>query len=335
MTTATTERAHRYQRWEGELSKGRWTWLVIVVTGIRLALRERRTRALVITTLVTVLGSCVVLYVLSLLEVLAGTEQGRAIQEFVRGFLQVDVRAVSQVEGLREILWGTLFLVLIKVEMFLVLLIVSLVGPRLIANDLKHQALPIYFAKPVTPLTYVCGKWLVVAAFIAVVTLVPNLVSLIIGTLITGGLHTWGQLLNLGVDLVLTGVLLCAVAGAIVLALSSMSSDSRYVTVAWLAVCLLPVFGQAIVDESLPFELTTGWLGCISLRDNVLTITDWLFGLRQALEASALPSESFANALVKPVKPLYAAVVLAAWTAGAIFVAYWRVVKFSRSAANV
>jgi ABC-type transport system involved in multi-copper enzyme maturation permease subunit len=335
MTTTPTSRAHHYQRWEGELSKGRLTWLAIVVTGVRLALKEKKTRALVMTIALVVLGNCIILYVLSLLEVLAGTEQARAIREFVRGFLQVDISGVSRIEEFREILWRTLFLLVIKVEMFWVLLVVARVGPGLIANDLKHRALPIYFAKPVTPLTYVAGKWLVVAAFIAMVTLIPNLVSLIIGALITGGLHTWGQLLGLGLDLLLSGATLCVVGGAIVLALSSMSSDYRYVTVAWLAICLLPVFGQAILNEALPAESTTGWLGCVSLRDNVLTVTDWLCGLRQAWEASALPAESFSNALMKPVKPICAAVVLAGWTAGAILIAYRRVVTFSRSAANV
>ena len=62
------------------MNKGRLTWLAIVVTGIRLALKEKKTRALVMTIALVVLGNCIILYVLSLLEVLAGTEQARAIR---------------------------------------------------------------------------------------------------------------------------------------------------------------------------------------------------------------------------------------------------------------
>lgn len=335
MTVAATDAAHRYQRWKGNLNKGRWTWLTIVLTGLRLALKGLKTRALLMAVSVVVLGGCIVLYVLSLLEVLAGTQQAEAIAEFVRGFLRVDISGAARIGEFREILWGALFLVMIRIEMIWVLLIVSVVGPGLIAQDIKHRALPIYFAKPVTPLTYLAGKWMVVAAFIAVVTLLANLVTLIIGTVITGGLHTWGQSLALGLHLVVSGVLVCIVGGAIILAISSLSSDHRYVTVAWLAVCLLPAVGQSIIDRVLPPASTTGWLGCLSLRDNILTVTDWLFGLRQALEASTLPADAFNNALLKPVKPAYAAIVLAMWTAAAIFVAYRRVVAFSRSAANV
>jgi len=335
MTVAATDATHRYQRWSGSLNKGRWTWLAIVLTGLRLALKGFKTRAVLMTVSVVVLGGCIVLYVLSLLEVLAGTQEAEEIAGFVRVFLQLDIRGVSRIAEFRGILWGALFLVMIRIEMFWVLLIVSMVGPGLIAQDIKHRALPIYFAKPVTPWTYLVGKWMVVAAFIALVTLVANLVTLVIGTVVTGGLHTWGQALGLGLDLTLSGMVVCVVGGAIILAISSLSSDQRYVTVAWLAVCLLPAVGQSIIDQVLPPASTTGWLGCLSLRDSVLTVTDWLFGLRPALEASTLPAEAFNNALLKPVSPAYAGTVLGMWTAAAIFVAYRRVVAFSRSAASV
>ncbi len=335
MTTAATTNPNRYRRWDGELNRGNRAWLVIVVTGIRLALKERKTRTLVMTVSGVALGNCIILYVLSLLELVTGTEQGRAILEFVRAFLRVDISGVTRIEEYREILWRVLFLLVIKVELFWVLLTVSKVGPGLIAHDLRHRALPIYFAKPVTPLTYVLGKWIVVAAFVAMVVLVPNLFSMIVGVLITGGLHTWGQTLGLGWDLLVSGLLICVTSGAIVLALSSLTSDHRYVTVGWLAVCLLPIFAQGILDESLPAGSTLGWLGCISLRDNVMTVTDWLFGMRGLWEASTLPTEAFAESMLKPVRPICAITVLSGWVVCAMLVTYWRVVTFSRSAANV
>ena len=206
-------------------------------------------------------------------------------------------------------------------------------GRRHAFVDQCHAA--IYFAKPVTPLTYLCGKWAVAAAFIALVTVVPNLLTLGLGTMVAGGLHTWGQTLDLAMGVALSGVTLCMVGGAIILALSSLSSDHRYVTVAWLAVCLLPMTAQTIVNDLLPPESTTGWLGCLSLRDNVVTLTDWLFGVREAIEAARLPTEAFTRALVKPVSVPRATIVLAAWTVGGLLVSYRRVVSFSRSAANV
>ena len=309
--------------------------MAIVVTGIRLTLKEARTRVLVLTASGVMLGTCGVLYVLSLLETLVGTDEARGLYDFVRAFLHVDISGVARIEELRAVLWSSFYLLTIKIQLLWVVIVVARVGPGLIAKDLKTRALPIYFAKPVTPMTYVAGKWLIVAAFIAAVMLVPNLISLILGSLITGGLNTWGQTLGLGWDLFVSGMVVCLVAGAIVLALSSLTSDHRYVAVAWLAICLIPMAAQKILHESLPANTTTGWLGCISLRDNIVIVTDWLLGIRDAWEASSLPSEAFSQALVRPINPAYAAIVLAGWTAGAFWICYRRVVCFARSAANV
>ena len=335
MTTAVTSQSHRYDRWSGELNKGRWTWLAIVVTGIRLAVKGPVMRVLVMTSGLVVLGSCIVLYILSLLEVMVGTDQARGLYEFVKVFLGVDISDVAQIEQFREALWRSMYLLTIKIQMLWVLLVVARVGPGLIARDLRTRALPIYFAKPVTPLTYLTGKWLVVASFIALVMLIPNLLTLIIGSMITGGLHTWSQTLGLALELVLSGVMVCVVGGAIILALSSLTSDHRYVAVAWVAVCVLTMIAQGIIDENLPEKATSGWLGCISLRDNMVILTEWLFSIREAWEASSLPTKAFRSALVKPVEPICAATVLGAWTVVAILVCFWRVIRFSRSAANL
>jgi ABC-type transport system involved in multi-copper enzyme maturation permease subunit len=334
MTTATPT-ISQYQRWSGQLRPGRWTWGVIVVTGIRLALKNTRTRGLVTSSAMFVLGSCAIFYVLSVLETLVGTPQAERWYNFVQTILGVDISGVSRLEAYRELLWRCVFLLMIKVELVWVLIMVTRVGPGLIANDIKARALPIYFAKPITPLTYLVGKWMVVAAFIAVVTLVPNLLSLIFGTLITDGVGTWGQTLDLGWDLLVSGVGVCVVGGMMILALSSLTSDRRYAIGAWLAVCLLLLSAQAIVNNALPAQSSQGFLGCISLRDNVVVLTNWLFGMRQAWEASGLPTEAFSRALVKPVPVSYAAAVMAAWTVAAILVCYRQIVRFSRQAANV
>lgn len=335
MTTLPRHMGQRYQRWDGKLRQGGWTWLVIVANGIRLALKGPRTRVVLLTVVGIIVGGSTILYVLSQLEVFAGTQRAEAIMEFVRVLFRLDMSGVSRIGEYREILWRALFLLMVRIEMFWVLVLVARVGPGLIANDLKSRALPIYFAKPVTPLTYLAGKWLVASAFIAAVTLIPNLMTLSIGVMVTGGLHTWGQTLGLAADLTLSGLAICLVGSAIVLALSSLSSDQRHVTVAWLAVCLLTAIAQEVMQDVLPAESFTGWLGCVSLRDNVVTLTEWLFSLRHALEATKLPKEAFNQALGDPVGIVNAMVVLGAWAAAGAFIAYRRVVKFSRSAANL
>jgi ABC-2 type transport system permease protein len=334
MTEVMTFRSHRYRRWNGELNNGRWTWLAIVITGIRLALQRASVRQLVLSGGLFTIGTCAVLYVISVLEAVVGTEQARGLYQFVHVFLRVDVSDVSRIEEFRELLWATVYLLTIKIQLFWVLILTTIVGPGLIARDLRTRALPIYFAKPVTPLTYLAGKWLIVAAFIAAVMLVPNILSLSLGSLITGGLHTWHQTLELGFHVLVSGIVVCLVGGALVLAVSSLTSDHRYAAVGFLAVCLVSVLAQQVIDESIRPDFTIGWLGCVSLPDCVVILTERLFGMREAWEATSLPKKAFSEALVKPVDAAYPAVVLAGWTIVAFAVSYRRIVRFSRSAAQ-
>jgi len=279
---------------------------------------------------------CSLFYLLSWLEEQMGTPEAQGWFGFVQGFLGIDLGAVvGELSDYRTVFWRTSFMTLFKVQALWVLLIVARVGPGLISNDVKARALPIYFSKPVTPLTYLLGKWLIVAAFIGMVSLLPNLLGLIVGTLITGGLVSWSETFHLSWDLLVAGLGVMVLGGSIMLALSSLSSDRRFVAVGWLAVCLLPLVGQEILRENLPREATTGWLGSVSLLDNVGIVGEWLFDLRAQWEATALPSDVYRRVLGRPVAPIYPAVVLASVTLVSIVVCYRRVVRFSRSAANL
>ncbi len=335
MTTASADRAHQYQRWQGALGKAHWTWPAIVVNGVTLSLKHAKTRTMLLTSGVPVLTAAGVFYVISLLESVVGTEQAKGLYDFLGVFLKIDISGITRLAEFCDVLWRSTFLMVTKFQMFWVLIVVARVGAGLIANDLKARALPIYFSKPVTPPTYLLGKWTVVASFVAMVMLIPSLIALGLGTVLTGGPGTWGQVLSLGVDVSLSGLTVCVVAGAAVLALSSITSDQRYVTVGWVAICILPILAQRIINESLPPEVTTGWLGCISLRDDIVVLTERLLRIRQGLAATGLPAERFNQALGHAVEPAKAAAVLGAFTAAAILMSWRRVVRFSRSAATV
>ena len=335
MSDAPVTRVPRYQRWSGRLSAGWRTWIALVTTGIRLAYHRSHVRFLISMSLGFIVGTCAVFYVISFVETLVGRQETRGAYEFINTFLGVDLSGVSRMADYREVLWKATFMLVIKIQLVWVLIVVGRIGPGLIADDLKSRALPIYFARPLQPLTYLTGKWMVAAAFIAVVTLVPNLVSLIVGTMMTGGAGSATQTLALAGQLSLSGAGLMVIGGALILALSSLSADKRYVTIGWLAVCILPLTAQSILTEELPAGTAVGFLGSISLSGDFTMLTEWLLGLRRALEATPLPPRAFNQALGAPIKPIYPAVVLLGVTVASLLVCYWRVLRFSRAAANV
>lgn len=327
---------HRYQRWPGRhrhpapLSG----LLAIVLTGVRLQYNRRFVKPLLLVGPVLVICICVMLYVLSLLETLAGRPEAQGLYDFARVFLRVDLSAVSQIGELREVIWRTVFAFAIRIELFAVMILIARIGPGLIANDIKAKALPIYFAHPINPKSYLMGKWIVAATFIALVTLIPNLLALVIGSLITGGLSGVGPTLTLGLNIVIAGLGVMLIGGLVMLAFSAMTSDSRYVTVGWLAICLLPAMAQAIVRENIPPAQVTGWLGSISLMDNAVVLTERLFDLKTAWQTSGMPVEAFAPALAFPIEPFYPAMVLGGVTLLAGAYCFRRILTFSQAAAS-
>ena len=335
MTEAAHSSSHRYQRWTERPSRSRWTWLAILTTGVRLANKGTRTRGLIWLNLSFAVGSCLVFYLLAQLEVLAGTHEAAGLYALVRTFLGVDLSEASRLAEYREVLWRSAFLLLLKVELLGVLILGAFVGPGLIADDLKARALPIYFARPVNPRTYLLGKWTVIAVFMGLAVLLPNLLALFFGTLVTGGLATMGQTVRLGADLLVCGLGVMVLGGVVVLALSSMTSDKRYVTVAWMAVCLLPMMAQGILNDTLPQDVTDRWLGSVSLYGDVAGLTEWWLGTRAAWATTPLPQDAFTDAFGRAMDPSYPGVVLLTIAVAATWFCYRRIVRFSRSAANV
>lgn len=335
MTESGPTNSHRYQRWADRPRKLRRAWPAIALAGIRQANRGNRSRGLMWTCLGFAFGSCSIFYALAQVEILAGTREAEGFYEFIKAVLGVDLSGVSRLAEYRELLWRSAFLFLLKIELLAVFTVTAFATPGLIADDLKARALPIYFARPISPFTYLLGKWMVVAFFVALTVLVSNLLGLIFGVIVTGGLATMGQTVRLGVDLLLCSAVVTVFVGVLMLALSSMSSDKRYVTVGWVAVCVLPIMIQSILIESLPRSATRGWLGSISLYGDIAALTEWWFGLRDAWASMPIPQQAFRDAVGSYPHPIYPGVVLLTVTTASAWFCYRRVVRFSRSAANL
>lgn len=327
--------AARYRRWSRAAGVGGDTWFAIVRAGVKLANKDAQLRFLIWFALSFVVGTAALFYALAMLEVLAGTPQAQGLYDLARTLLGVDLSSVGRIGDYRELLWRAVYLVTLKAQLFWVMTTVSRVAPRLIADDVRLRALPIYFSKPITPVTYLLGKWMVVAYFIALVTLAPNVLSLALGAMLTGGLATWAQTLRLGLDLLLACVGIMVLGGLVPLALSSLSSDKRHVSVAWFALCLLPVIGQTLIIDNLPADARDGFVGSISLFGDCNLLIGWLFDVRGRFAASGLPAEAFRRALPQDIAPVYPAIVLGALCLASLVICYRRVVRFSRSAASV
>jgi ABC-type transport system involved in multi-copper enzyme maturation permease subunit len=105
------------------------------------------------------------------------------------------------------------------------------VGAGLIANDLRANALQIYLSKPLLRMEYIGGKLAILASYLALVTLVPALMLVVVQILFTGNFDFISENAFVIPAVILSCSIRIVVPAFTMLALSSLSKNSRYVGV--------------------------------------------------------------------------------------------------------
>src|SRR5207344_2658210 len=79
--------------------------------------------------------------------------------------------------------WTIYFHFFLQAELRFSLLVLLLVGPNLISADLRFNALPLYFSRPLRRFDYFLGKLGIVGAFLGMVMVAPALIAYVLGML--------------------------------------------------------------------------------------------------------------------------------------------------------
>jgi ABC-2 type transport system permease protein len=224
-----------YQHWSGHLSSHTWRWLAITRRGVRTATQGRILRLALILAFLPAIVLIAVLCLWGLVE-----RQSAAIdtiKPFLTAFLGRPI-----LEGPREFrvqIWTLCFHYFLSWELWFSMVLVLLVGPNLISQDLRYNALPLYFSRPLRRIDYFAGKLGVIVALLTAVIIVPCLVAYAMGLLfsldITIVRDTWKILLAS----ITYGLVIALSAGTLMLALSSLSRNSRYVALFWMGIWIL------------------------------------------------------------------------------------------------
>jgi|GEM_PF-3326782 len=77
-----------------------------------------------------------------------------------------------------------------------IVLLTLFVGAGVVADDLRTRALPLYLVRPITPLDYFLGKWLVPASVLVVYVLLPGLLLLLLAASMRPSGETWAFLVD-------------------------------------------------------------------------------------------------------------------------------------------
>jgi len=150
-----------YKRFDGTLTDQRWRFLIVARYAFQTVFESR----ILASFFMLCLSPHVVGLILIYLRHNAGAA-GALNLEFMR-FLQID---------------GSFFLRIFSIETYLSFLLVTFIGPNLIAPDLANNALPLFLSRPLSKHEYIVGKLSVLLTLTSLITWIPGLLLIAVQT---------------------------------------------------------------------------------------------------------------------------------------------------------
>jgi ABC-type transport system involved in multi-copper enzyme maturation permease subunit len=261
-----TIREKGYFHWDGSLREGRRPWWPITRLGLRLAFKKRGFKFLYFGTFVPALAFLVGIYI------------SERIGEFRYWF-----RGSPLLFEVNPAFFKTYYTSEFLLFMMVMLMVVG--GAGLIADDLRHNALQLYFSRPLEKRDYLAGKASVLVVLLLTVTLLPGLAFIMFKLLFSGSLRFIGTYPWILLSVTAYSAAVTAFFCLYTLLLSSLSRNRRYVSILLFAIYLVsdilfgifygnlkePGFallslkanlqqtGAFLFRQKLPYDLSAGW----------------------------------------------------------------------------
>jgi ABC-2 type transport system permease protein len=233
-----------YQHWFGKLSGHGWRWLAITRHGVRVGMKNRFVRYLLYSSWVPALALVTMLSLWGLLE-----RRSNLITTFVQFMEFLQPGMVADPQHFRIDVWRLSYGYFLKTELSFSMIMILLIGPSLISQDLRFNALPLYFSRPLRRMDYFAGKMGVIVAFVGLVMIVPSIVAYIFGLLFSLDITIIRDTFGILLSSILYGLIITLSAGLLILALSALSRSSRYVALFWLGIWFVSGITASILQD--------------------------------------------------------------------------------------
>jgi ABC-2 type transport system permease protein len=200
----------------------------------------------------------------------------------LRSRLDIDNQAAS-----RPLAWSWLLYSFMRYPQGVILaLMVGIIAPPLISQDVRSRAFLLYFSRPITRWQYALGKLATVWFYLLTISAAPALILYMLGVLLSPNatvvFDTWDLPLRV---IAASGVLMIPTA-SLALCMSSMTQESRYAAFGWFATWILGgvmYFLMVIVEFGDPDRPTTaafeGKWAPVSIYHALGQVQSWIFGI--------------------------------------------------------
>lgn len=262
-----------YQNWDGKLSGHAWRWLAIARFGIAAQWKARAVRAVAILALAPALGLATFLVLWGLFE-----QQSSLLTPFLQFIQSLPEELKAGPKAFRGVYWTMAFHAFFSVELFFSMLLVLMVGPNLISQDLRSNAIPLYFSRPLRRVDYFLGKLGVISFYVALVSIVPAVLAYGFGVAFSFDADVFRDTGRLLLASVAYGAVVMVSAGTLMLAISSLTRNSRMVGAIWIGLWIVSGVSAGILTESVKRD----WCPIVSYGNDLLRIREAMFDTASA-----------------------------------------------------
>jgi ABC-type transport system involved in multi-copper enzyme maturation permease subunit len=249
-----TIREKGYYHWDGRLEERRLPWWPITRTGIQLSFKKKWFKFVFAGAFLPSVVFLVLIYISERLEdfraMLRGSDRLISVDpKFFMNYVTNDAL------------------------IFLVVMVLVFAGAGLIADDLKHNSLQVYFARPIEKKDYLLGKLAVIFFFVLVLTLVPATVLFLFKLIFAGSFKFFLDYPWLPLSILAYTAFLTIFFAFYTLLLSALSKSSRYVMI---LVVMIYIFSH-ILYGILNSIFRTPYMALFSIKENLQQVGAFIF----------------------------------------------------------
>jgi ABC-type transport system involved in multi-copper enzyme maturation permease subunit len=285
-----------YRSWSGRLAPSWSRWTTIASVGVRCAWQSRWLRRLLLLAWLPSIWFALGFFMWEQAQqysdwkfafsAFAGDlPQGQAIKNLLR---TDDVAALAEA---RHTVWAWLLYTFFRYPQALIMvLVVGIIAPPLISQDLRSRAYLLYFSRPLSRSEYILGKTVSVWVFLVAISALPALILYVLGILLSPNLEVIGATWDLPLRIVAATAVLMVPMATLALCMSSMTQESRYAAFAWFSLWVLGWFAYGVMTSIDMFHalepsevkgtvpvVTNDW-SYLSLYHTLGKVEGWVFG---------------------------------------------------------
>jgi ABC-2 type transport system permease protein len=278
-----------YRTWNERLASPWTRWVVIAEAGIRRAWQSSWLKRMMFFACLPAIwfGAGFFFWEHSLMD----RDLRRDLSVFMMGEEEVfqELRTGMSMEdpvAARHLVWSwLLYTYLRNPQGVLMVLMVGIIAPPLISQDVRSRAFLLYFSRPIARWQYALGKLATVWFYLLMISAAPATFLYLLGVLLSPNFQVIFDTWDLPLRILAASAALMIPTASLALCMSSMTQESRYAAFGWFAAWILGAvtyFMMAVIEfgpRRIDTETFTAKWSPVSPYHALGQVQAWIFGI--------------------------------------------------------